>query len=369
MASGEARVAEISRRFEIPGTFRGAARHGSGHIHDTFVADYERAGGVSRYLIQRLNAHVFRDPIAVMQNALRVTRHLREGLEAQGVPDVSRRCLTFVPARDARAWVVDEEGAVWRALVFIERSHALDTVARPSQAHAAARAFGAFVAALADLDPASLAVTLPGFHDLAGRVRALEAAAEADARGRAGAVQRELEQTLSVHRRLQRLLDEAGFGALPHRVVHNDCKLNNVLLDDRSGEPLCVIDLDTVMEGSVLCDFGDLVRTATCPAPEDARDLDSIAFDTELFRATASGYRAGVGGLLTREELCILPLSGPALALETAARFLADHLEGDVYFRIHRPGHNLDRCRAQLRLAERMLEALGAARRIVAECG
>ena len=369
MATEEARVAEISRRFEIPGAFRGAARHGSGHIHDTFVANYEHAGSVRRYLHQRLNAHVFRDPIAVMHNALLVTKHLRDGLAARGVRDASRRCLTLVPARDARAWVVDEEGAVWRTLLFIERSHALDTVSRPSQAHAAARAFGAFVAALADLDPGSLAVTIPGFHDLAGRVRALEVASDADPEGRGPAVRRDLEQTLATYRRLEGLLEEAGFGGLPRRVVHNDCKLNNVLLDDQSGEPLCVIDLDTVMEGSVLCDFGDLVRTATCPSPEDTRDLDSIVFDTELFRATASGYRAGAGDLLTQEELCVLPLSGPALALENAARFLADHFEGDVYFRIHRPGHNLDRCRAQLRLAERMLEALEPARRIVAECG
>jgi hypothetical protein len=320
MATEEARVAEISRRFEIPGAFRGAARHGSGHIHDTFVANYEHAGSVRRYLHQRLNAHVFRDPIAVMHNALLVTKHLRDGLAARGVRDASRRCLTLVPARDARAWVVDEEGAVWRTLLFIERSHALDTVSRPSQAHAAARAFGAFVAALADLDPGSLAVTIPGFHDLAGRVRALEVASDADPEGRGPAVQRDLEQTLATYRRLEGLLEEAGFGGLPRRVVHNDCKLNNV-------------------------------------------------FDTELFRATASGYRAGAGDLLTQEELCVLPLSGPALALENAARFLADHLEGDVYFRIHRPGHNLDRCRAQLRLAERMLEALEPARRIVAECG
>jgi len=369
VASAEARVAEISCRFAIPGVFRGAARYGSGHIHDTFVADYEHEGSARRYLHQRLNSHVFRDPIAVMQNALRVTNHLRDGLEARGQSDVSRRCLTFVPARDGHAWVVDEDGAFWRTTLFIERSRAFDTAERPSHAHSAARAFGEFVAALADLEPGALAVTIPGFHDLSGRVRALEAASSGDSHGRARDVQRDLELTFAVHRRLAHLLDEAGFAAVPRRVVHNDCKLNNVLLDELSGEPLCVIDLDTVMEGSVLCDFGDLVRTATCPAPEDTRDLDSIAFDTDLFRATASGYRAGVGDLLTPEELRILPLSGPTLALENAARFLTDHLQGDVYFHVQRQDHNLDRGRAQLRLAERMLEALDSARRIVTECG
>jgi hypothetical protein len=165
--------------------------------------------------------------------------------------------------------------------------------------------------------------------------------------------------------RVARALESAGAGALPLRVVHNDCKLNNVLFDDATGEGLCVIDLDTVMPGSVLADFGDLARTAACPAPEDETDLSRVRVDGALYAALVRGYLAGTGALLEPVEIELLPLAGPLIALETGVRFLTDHLAGDVYFRIHRPGHNLDRARVQLRLTEQLLAGIGEARRLV----
>jgi hypothetical protein len=164
---------------------------------------------------------------------------------------------------------------------------------------------------------------------------------------------------------VERALADAGAARLPRRVVHNDCKLNNVLFDEATGEALCVIDLDTVMPGSVLADFGDLARTAACPAPEDEPDLARVRVDARLYEALVRGYLAGAGALLEPVEIALLPLAGPLIALETGIRFLTDHLAGDVYFRIHRPGHNLDRARVQLRLTEQLLAGRDEARRLV----
>jgi Ser/Thr protein kinase RdoA (MazF antagonist) len=228
-----------------------------------------------------------------------------------------------------------------------------------------ARAFGEFAADLVDLPGPSLAVTIPDFHDLAHRFAQLQEAARSDTAGRAGGVTAEIESASRSYENLQRALAEAGCSALPRRVMHNDCKLDNVLLDVETGECLCVIDLDTVMDGTVLCDFGELVRSGTCRSPEDERNLAAMAFDDELFGALSEGYLAGTGCFLDETERRALPLAGLALTLENAIRFLADHLSGDVYFRIHRAGHNLDRARAQLRLVELMSGRLDAARRAV----
>ena len=328
-----------------------------GHIHDTIVANCRSSAGLGeRFVVQRVNAAVFRDPDALTANVVRVTSHVRDALRARAVVDVARRCLDPVISPAGSALHRGRDGELWRAFPFIEGTHAIDTPESPEQAAAAARAFGGFVADLADLDPAQLAETIPHFHDLAWRCTALEAARHADPVGRAREVSAEL---AAVHRAADGLLatPELAPGALPRRVVHNDCKLNNLLLDDRSGEALCVVDLDTVMPGTVLFDFGELARTGACPAAEDEVDLARVRVDRELFTALAHGFVAGARGLLTATEVRALALAGPLMALENGVRFLTDHLEGDHYFRIARPGHNLDRARAQLRLAERMLEA------------
>ncbi|MDH3519286.1 MAG: aminoglycoside phosphotransferase family protein [Myxococcales bacterium] len=361
------RAAQLARPFEIPGTLCSVAALGSGHIHDTFLAEYEHRGKRTRFVHQRLNTRIFRDPAGLMQNVVRVTEHLRSALRARGSAEVERRCLRVIHCADGRPFHVDAEEGVWRTTGYVERAHSVDSVDRPERAGEAARAFGAFAADLADLDPAEVLETLPGFHALEGRIAALEEAARADPRGRAAGVGPELRQLRAARATVARELDARSFARAPRRVVHNDCKINNVLFDDASGEGICVIDLDTVMEGTLLCDFGDLVRSAAGPAPEDEPDLSRVRFDLALFRALARGYRAGVGSLLTPTERRLLAIAGPALTLENAARFLTDHLRGDVYFRIHRPEHNLDRCRAQLRLLDHMLASLDAADRIVDE--
>jgi Ser/Thr protein kinase RdoA (MazF antagonist) len=355
----------VGRRFAIEGTFVAGEAHGNGHIHDTFVATWDHAGRRSRFVHQRLNTRVFRDPAGVMRNLERVTDHVRASLAREGACDIERRCLALVRAREGTSSCSDDEGRVWRTFRFVEGARTHDAPGGPDLAFEAARAFADFTARLADLDPRELAVTIPRFHDLASRFADLAAARRSDALGRAAPARRELERAEHWFERLAAGLEREGAAALPRRTVHNDCKINNVLIDEATGEALCVIDLDTVMEGTLLFDFGDLVRTAACPSAEDEMDLAAVRFDLGLFEALARGYLAGGSDFLGEAEIGALPVAGSTLALENAIRFLTDHLEGDVYFRIHRAGHNLDRARAQLRVVELMDEASDAARSIV----
>jgi Ser/Thr protein kinase RdoA (MazF antagonist) len=301
-----------------------------------------------------------------MDNFARVTAHLRAALAHRGVRDLERRVLTLVPARDGALLWTAPDGSFWRTFLLIEGTVTRETIDGREQAHRVARAFAEFAGLLSDLPPPSLAVTIPGFHDLGRRFADLERAVASDPFGRASRVRAEIEATRTAHAEVNRLLALARPEQAPRRVMHHDCKLNNLLLDEQTGEALCVIDLDTVMEGSVLSDFGELVRTATCRSPEDEHRLERIAFDLGLFEALARGYAAGAASWLSEPEGRLLPLAGPTLALMNAIRFLSDHLEGDVYFRVHREAQNLDRHRAQLRLATLMLEQLPEAQRIVA---
>jgi Ser/Thr protein kinase RdoA (MazF antagonist) len=361
----------IGGAFQIPGRFAGAAPVKFGHIHDTFAATYREGETPRRYIHQRLNDRVFRDLGALMDNVLRVTSHQLKALRSAGDTDAERRCLLLIPTRDGRPFHVTADGESWRTFRFLEGARSRNAIEEPAQAREVALAFGRFAVVLRDLPPPPLATTIPGFHDLGARFAAFEEAIAADPHQRAASVSAEIDRAAARFHDLGRLLADRGFDRLPRRIVHNDCKINNVMLDDATGEGLCVIDLDTVMEGTVLCDFGELVRTATSHSPEDELNLSSMRFELELFRAVAQGYLEGAAPLLREEEVGILPLSGPVMALENAIRFLTDHLLGDVYFRIHRDGHNLDRFRAQLRLVELMHEHREVMRVIVEEawCG
>ena len=347
-------AAELAAAFRLEGRPAGCDPLKRGHIHDTFVLRCESGGATARYVLQRVNTAVFRDAEGVMENLLRVTEHQRRRLEREGAPEPERRVLRVLRARDGRPWHVDAAGRFWRGFPFIERTVSHERPASAAQALEAARAFGRFGAALRDLPPPPLRTTIPGFHDLAGRRRALAGAAAKDAAGRAAGLGREIEAAERAAEGIAEAVDE---GALPARVVHNDCKLNNLLFDADRDEALCVIDLDTVMEGALLHDFGELVRTATNARPEDEPDPDTVRPDLELHGVLARGYLEGSAGLATAAEIASLATAGARMALENSIRFLTDYLEGDVYFRIHRPSHNLDRHRSQLRLAELLFDA------------
>jgi Ser/Thr protein kinase RdoA (MazF antagonist) len=367
VTSDEGAARRALRGFAIEGELVRLARSGSGHIHQTFLARLRaRPGPPVRFVLQRLNAEVFPDIPAVMENLRRVTAHQRRKLAEEGERDPERRHLRLVPAREREGFRVDEDGSAWRAFHFVEQSRSHDVVGRPSQAREAARAFARFAAQLADLDGPPLADTIPRFHDLAWRAEQLREAAREDACARARSVGRELATAEASVEWADAELGAGGLASLPRRIAHNDCKINNVLFDEASDEALCVIDLDTVMEGTLLADFGELVRTSTCRSPEDEVCLDAMRVEPELYRAVAEGYLEGARDLLRPEELALLPLAGPLLALENALRFLADDLRGDTYFRVSRPRHNLDRARAQLRLFELLRAELGSAGELVA---
>jgi aminoglycoside phosphotransferase (APT) family kinase protein len=263
-------------------------------------------------------------------------------------PDSSRRVLRLIPARDGRAWYVDEEGNHWRAYHFIENARSYDAVESTEQAFQAARAFGRFQQLLASLPAPRLHDTIPDFHHAPKRFKTFEDAIEADVATRAVLAKPEIEFALA-RQSITGILLEAN---LPERVTHNDTKFNNVMLDDATGEGICVIDLDTVMPGLAPYDFGDMVRTTTSPAMEDERDLSKVTMQFPMFEALVRGYLSTAGGFLTKAEKDLLAFSGKLITLELGIRFLTDYLAGDTYFKVHRQGHNLERCRTQFKLIE-----------------
>jgi Phosphotransferase enzyme family len=334
------------RAFAIDGEFAGAAPYGSGHINDSYCAIFERGGASTRYLLQRINHQIFKNPVALMENIERVTAHL--ATKVADDPDHDRRAMTLIPTRAGGVLYVDADGNYWRAYRFIGNATTYNSVQSPEQAFQAARAFGEFQRMLADLPAPRLHDTIPDFHNTPKRLAALEQAIAADVAGRAARARQEIEFAMARTSIAARLV-EAG---LPERVTHNDTKINNVLLDDATGEGTCVIDLDTVMPGLAAYDFGDMVRTATSPAPEDEQDLSRVNMEFPLFDALARGYLSTAGGFLTPAEKESLAFAGRLITFEIGIRFLTDYLSGDTYFKVHRDGHNLDRCRAQFKLLQ-----------------
>jgi aminoglycoside phosphotransferase (APT) family kinase protein len=344
--SKEKSMGAEARHFQISGDYIGATSYGSGHINDTYCAVFHEAGAPVRYLLQRINHSIFKNPAALMENIQRVTSHLATQVADEA--DCDRRALTLIPARDGRAWHVDTDGYHWRAYRFIENAHTYDAVESTEQAFQAAKAFGHFQKLLISLPAPRLHDTIPDFHNTPKRFQALEEAIAADVAGRAIQAKPEIEFALK-HQLIASVLLDAN---LPERVTHNDTKFNNVLLDDATGEGICVIDLDTVMPGLALYDFGDMVRTTTSPALEDERDLSRVTMQFPMFEALLRGYLSSAGDFLTKAERRYLAFSGKLITFEIGIRFLTDYLEGDTYFKVHRDGHNLDRCRTQFRLVE-----------------
>ncbi len=346
----------LGDQFVIDGSFISAVPYGTGHINDTFAASYEVSAatgpGRRRYIHQRINHEVFKDPASLMDNVTRVTRHIRAKLEADDATDIDRRVLSLVPTRDGADYLIDDDGGYWRTYLFIERATTYDVVETPAQAREVARAFGEFQRQVTDLAPPPLVDTIPDFHNTPVRLAAFRRAVDTDAVDRAAGVADEIRRLESYAPLADALLSQFRQGLFPLRVAHNDTKINNVMIDDDTGDAVCVIDLDTVMPGLALDDFGDLVRTSTCFAREDDRDLSHVVVQLPIFEALTQGYIGAAGEFLTDAEIGSLVLSGKLMTYECALRFLSDHLQGDPYFRVHHEGHNLDRARVQLALLD-----------------
>jgi aminoglycoside phosphotransferase (APT) family kinase protein len=339
-------LADVARQFQVIGKFAEATSYGGGHINDTYCVVFKQAGVPGRRILQRINGNIFKNPAANMENIQRVTAHL--AAKVAGDPDRERRVLTLIPAHDGRVWHEDAAGNYWRMYHFIEKARSYEAVESTEQAFKAAKAFGEFQRLLIDLPAPRLHVTIPDFHHTPKRFAALERAIAADVAGRAIGAKAEIEFALA-RKSISSVLLDAN---LPERVTHNDTKFSNVMLDDATGEGICVIDLDTVMPGLALHDFGDMVRTATSTAQEDERDLSRVTMQFPMFEALVRGYLASAGGFLTKAERQHLVFAGKLITFEQAVRFLADYLAGDTYYKVHYGGQNLDRCRTQFKLIE-----------------
>jgi len=349
-------VSEVVRGFAIYGSYLDSRPYGNGHINDTFVAAVSQAGTRVRYIFQRINHRIFQDPEALMENIHRVTDEAQRKLSQSKVPDASRRSLRVIPARDGKPFHRDAEGRYWRCYPFIEGAKTYDIIQNERQAYQAACAFGEFQSLVARLPGARLHETIANFHHTRSRFNCLKEVISTNPKQRLAGVGPEWNFIREREALVDALLDLHAAGEIPERVTHNDTKLNNVMIDDTTEMGVCVIDLDTVMPGLALYDFGDMVRTATSPALEDETDLSKVRMQMPMFEALVRGYLSAAKPFLNDAEVAHLAFSGKLIALETGIRFLTDHLEGDVYFKIKREGHNLDRCRTQLALV-RSIEA------------
>ncbi len=320
----------------------------AGNINTTYRLDMGEDKSAPRYVLQRINTEAFKDPAALMENIGLVTAHIRASYEAEGL-DATRRVLNFVPTDNGTLLYTAPDGGAWRAYRYVDDVTAYDGIESPAVFREAGRGFGDFQSRLADFPADTLSETIPGFHDTPRRYGAFLAAVEQDAAGRV----KDIPEDIAFFRDRVELM---GFvvsrlgGELPLRVTHNDTKLNNVLIDNETGRALCVIDLDTVMPGSALYDYGDAVRYGASTAAEDEPDTAKIGFDMELFRAFTEGFVGATAKNLTPAEIRALPMGIAVITCELAMRFLTDYLNGDTYFKIGYPTHNLVRARAQMKL-------------------
>jgi aminoglycoside phosphotransferase (APT) family kinase protein len=353
MAYQEKELQEISRKFQIYGEILHAETFKIGHINETYSATYSQGGTRVRYIHQKINKQVFKNPASVMKNVMRVTTHIRKKLESQNARDLTRRALVVIPTRDGKSYHLNGDGeGVWRTFVFIEGVETFEAVQSPAQAYQSGRAFGEFQRLLVDLPGERLHETIPDFHNTRKRFSALQQAIEKDTHNRAISVQPEITFALKREPIVDVILEAMAKGKIPERITHNDTKFNNVMLDVMTGEAMCVVDLDTVMPGCSLYDFGDMVRATTSSTLEDELDLSKVKMQMPMFKKLAEGYLSAAGEFLTRAEKSYIAFSGKLIAFELGMRFLTDYLSGDTYFRIHRPSHNLDRCRTQFKLVE-----------------
>ena len=347
-------VSTLAGEFNIEGNVTNVSPFGSGHINDTYrvITDQPNA---KRYLLQRINHHVFKDVVAVMQNIQLVTQHLKSKyseLDGQG-RRLEEKVLTLIQTKHGASYHRDEAGNYWRMFILLANTRSYDIVETPRQAREGGRAFGQFQRLLADLDVGLIHEVLPNFHHIGKRLDKLKEAVANDVVSRRQEVSDELAFIMDREKRMHTILDMGEQGLLPVRITHNDTKFNNVLLDE-DDKSQCVIDLDTVMPGYVAYDFGDAIRTIINCAAEDEADLGKVKLNIPLFEAYTEGYFEEAHPFLTQPEVDSLIEGALLLPYMQAVRFLTDYLEGDHYYKIHHPNHNLQRTKAQLKLVEQL---------------
>jgi len=348
---------EVLAAYALAGRLVSAEPYGSGHINETYAVTMAANAGPRRYIFQRINHRIFKNVPALMENVRRVTEHIALKVRAAEGEAAARRALTVVRPRDGRTFTQDAGGGYWRVYDFIEGAHTVDRVETEAQARVAARAFGDFQAQLADLPGDRLHETIPNFHHTRSRFETFRRAVTEDRVQRAAEVRAEIDFAFAREADADFLLNRLARGEVSERVTHNDTKINNVMLDDTTGSAVAVIDLDTIMPGLPLYDFGEMVRTSASSTFEDDPNPGNMQLRLPLFRALVEGYLgSAVGGVLNATERAHLGFAGKLMTYENGIRFLTDYLQGDIYYKIRHPRHNLDRCRTQFALI-RSLEA------------
>lgn len=347
------KITAICSKFCIQGNVVDQRRHGSGHINDTFLITTDDKGQEHKYILQRINHEIFKDINALMKNISGVTTFLREMIIKEGGnPD--RETLNLVSTKDGEVYFQDEEGGYYRMYLFISGATCYDIVEKPEDFYESGKAFGRFQGLLADYPAKELTETIPNFHNTPDRLIIFKKAVEEDICGRRDSVMKEIQFFLDREADMKAAMDMLEKGELPLRVTHNDTKLNNIMIDDKTGKAICVIDLDTIMPGLSMFDFGDAIRFGANTALEDETDLSKVSLSLPLFEIYVKGFMEGCKGGLTKKEIEMLPMGAKLMTLECGMRFLTDYLQGDHYFKIHREGHNLDRTRTQIGLVADM---------------
>ncbi|MBD5162354.1 MAG: aminoglycoside phosphotransferase family protein [Oscillibacter sp.] len=350
MTKAEEYLGEVLAAFDFGEPVVGAVRFGQGHINDTFVVHTQPADRCCRrFILQRMSPAAFKRPDQLMENVIGVTEYLGREIESHG-GDREREALRVIRPRSGQPYYADRDGGAWRVYPFVEDTVCYQTAETPALFAASGRAFGRFQRLLQDYPAQTLYETIPRFHDTEDRLAKLKAAAAADRLGRAAECRKDISFILEREADCSVALQALRDGVLPLRVTHNDTKLNNVLMDSASGEGVCIIDLDTVMPGLAINDFGDSIRFGANHSAEDETDLSKVNLDISLFEIYTQAFLEGAGGTLTEKEIEYLPWGAKLMTLECGIRFLTDYLEGDVYFHISREKQNLDRCRTQCKL-------------------
>jgi hypothetical protein len=350
----EQKIERIVEHFQFPGEFVDAQPYGFGRINDTYaVRVRQQAGRIKKHILQRINHHVFKRPEEVMANIERVTGHLRSKIQEAG-GDPERGTINLIPTNNGQMFCRDDEGNYWRAHLMIEGAQSYQIARDQDHYYNASRAFGTFLRLLEDFPADELHVTIPDFHHTGKRYGTFLQAVESDVANRAQLAKKEIDFVVNRADETNRLIDLVDQGLMPERVTHNDTKFDNVMIDDVTGEGICVVDLDTVMPGLTVFDFGDSVRSGANPGGEGTRNLNEVCLDMAIFDRLAHGYLEATNDILTPIEVDNLVFGAKLITFELGMRFLTDHLNGDSYFKTHRENQNLDRCRTQLHLVHDM---------------
>ncbi|MDR1630031.1 MAG: aminoglycoside phosphotransferase family protein [Oscillospiraceae bacterium] len=349
MSSTAFPIEEIIERFHLSGNYKDYCTIETGHINNTYLLTFEQDGVLIKRILQKINVSVFKNPDQLMHNIISVTDYLKDKITQNG-GNPSRETLDFYKTNDGKYYYQDEQGSHWRCYVYVDDVYSCNSIENPEVFFNAGAAFGTFQEQLSGFPSGELYETIPNFHNTRVRFAALKTAIDENLAGRRETVRDEIEFALSRERDASVVVELLESGEIPPRVTHNDTKLNNVLFDKNTNKAICVIDLDTIMPGSSLYDFGDAIRFGANTAKEDEKDLSKVSLDLGLYEQYVKGYLSTAGAALTQQEIALLPFSAKLMTYECGMRFLTDYLNGDTYFRIAYPEHNLDRCRTQFEL-------------------